>query len=62
MTRHLADKRGPSDGGRVRNFLRIARDGGDKVWQGLWRKPQNKPAEGRRVVEYVRIAREAPVD
>ncbi len=25
MSRHLADKRTPSDGGRVKNFLRLAR-------------------------------------
>lgn len=59
MARHLADRRGPSDGGRVRNFLRIARDGGDRVWRKLWQRPRNKPAEGRRVVEYLRIERQA---
>lgn len=57
MTRHLADKRAPTDGGRIRNFLRIARSEGEGFWRGLWKAPRLKPAEGRRVVEYVRIAR-----
>ncbi|QYK41894.1 MAG: hypothetical protein KF887_01755 [Paracoccaceae bacterium] len=57
MSRHLADKRAPSDGGRVKHFLRIAREGGEQVWRGLWQKPRLKPAEGRRVVEYARIER-----
>lgn len=62
MTRHLADKRGPSDGGRVRHFLRIARDGSDSVWRRLWQRPQARPSEGRRVVEYLRIERQGIAD
>ncbi|MFN3973517.1 MAG: hypothetical protein ACK4GO_18530 [Gemmobacter sp.] len=62
MTRHLADKRGPSEGGRLVNFLRISRGAGegapgDGVWRALWKAPRRAPAEGRRVVEYLRIAR-----
>jgi hypothetical protein len=57
MTRHLADRRSPSDGGRLKHFLRLARDGGEGIWRTLWKAPRHKPAEGRRVVEYVRIAR-----
>lgn len=56
MTRHLADKRKPSDGGRLRQFLRLARDG-SRMWQGLWRQPVAVPAGNRRVVEYLRIDR-----
>ena len=56
MTRHLADKRNPSDGGRLRQFLRLARDG-NRMWQDLWRKPAPVPASNRRVVEYLRIGR-----
>jgi len=56
MTRHLADKRNPSDGGRLRQFLRLARDG-NRMWQDLWRKPAAGPAGNRRVVEYLRIDR-----
>lgn len=62
MTRHLADRRGPSDGGRTRHFLRIARNSGDAVWRRLWQRPQAKPAEGRRVVEYLRIERQAQAE
>lgn len=57
MSRHLADKRAATDGGRVKHFLRIARESGEGLWRGLWKTPRLKPAEGRRVVEYVRIAR-----
>lgn len=56
MSRHLADKRAPSQGGRLKNFLRIAREGGE-VWHRLWRRLPAMPAEGRRVVEYARIER-----
>jgi hypothetical protein len=55
MSRHLADKRKPSDGGRMKHFLRLARDGGT-VWRSLWQRPA-PGATNRRVVEYVRIAR-----
>lgn len=56
MTRHLADKRKPSDGGRLRQFLRLARDS-SRMWQGLWRQPVAVPVSNRRTVEYLRIDR-----
>jgi hypothetical protein len=57
MTRHLADKRAPSDGGRVKSFLRIARAEGDRFWQSLWRSPRPVAAESRRTAEFLRIDR-----
>ncbi len=57
MTRHLADKRAPSDGGRVKEFLRIARAEGDRFWQALWRKPRPVVVESRRTAEFLRIDR-----
>jgi hypothetical protein len=57
MTRHLADKRAPSDGGRIRAFLRIARGEGDRPWQALWRSPRPAPAAARRTAEFLRIDR-----
>lgn len=51
MTRHLADHRSPSQGGRLRHFLRIAREG-----RGPWHRPET-PASNRRVIEFCRIAR-----
>lgn len=57
MSKHLADRRKPSDGGRVKHFLTIAREGGSSVWARLHRRPQTRDAGGRRVVEYARIER-----
>lgn len=54
MGRHLADHRTPSHGGRLKHFLRIARDGG-AAWQALWRKPVPAPVTNRRTVEFLRI-------
>ena len=57
MARHLADHRTSSQGGRVKHFLRIARDGGERLWQALARQPQTRADSNRRVVEFARIAR-----
>jgi hypothetical protein len=57
MARHLADHRASSQGGRVKHFLRIAREGGERLWHGLARQPQTRGDSNRRVVEYARIAR-----
>ncbi|MCE6952190.1 hypothetical protein LAZ40_18970 [Cereibacter sphaeroides] len=52
MSRHLADKRTPSDGGRVKNFLRLAR--GPRT---PWHRDEGRPAGNRRLMEFLRIAR-----
>jgi hypothetical protein len=57
MTRHLVDKRAPSEGGRMKEFLRIARAEGDRFWQVLWRSPRPVAVESRRTAEFLRIAR-----
>lgn len=57
MTRHVADRRAPSDGSRVKEFLRITRSEGSQLWQGLWRRPQPVVVEARRTAEFVRIER-----
>lgn len=56
MARHPTDHRTPPQGGRMRHFLRLARQGAD-VWQTLWRRPVPVPATNRRVVEFVRIGK-----
>lgn len=56
MTRHVADKRTPSDGGRLKQFLRIARQGGEGLWQRI-AKASPAPKGGRRVAEFARIER-----
>ncbi len=56
MSRHLADKRAPSDGGRVKHFLQIARKEGSNLWRRLTRATR-APQGGRRTAEYARIER-----
>jgi hypothetical protein len=51
MSKHLVDHRKPSQGGRVKQFLRIAR----KV-RGTWHRSEAK-AGSARVVHYCRIER-----
>jgi hypothetical protein len=51
MARHVIDKRTLSQGGRVRNFLRLARQE-----RGLWHRSE-APGTNRRLVEFLRIAR-----
>ena len=57
MTRHLADHRTNSDGGRVRHFLRIARAEASTLWHKLARRPRLTDQGNRRMVEYARIER-----
>ena len=57
MTKHIADHRSASDGGRLKQFLRISRDKSDTVWRATWSRPSTAPTGNRRVVEYIRIAR-----
>jgi hypothetical protein len=56
MSRHLADHRAPSDGGRAKHFLRLARQA-STVWRRLWQRPRTEPTEGKLVAEYARIER-----
>ena len=57
MTKHLADHRTPSQGARLQNFVRIARDRSETIWRGVFRRGPEASSNNRRVVEYVRIAR-----
>lgn len=54
MARHPTDHRAPSQGARLRHFLRLAREG-SLVWQTLWRRPVPVPVTNRRAVEFLRI-------
>jgi hypothetical protein len=55
MTKHLADHRTASTGTRVAQFLRIARQNGEKMWHGLWQRRFARGEANRRAVEFVRI-------
>ncbi|MBT9245831.1 hypothetical protein KM031_10720 [Gemmobacter fulvus] len=57
MSRHLADKRAPSNGGRVKQFLRIAHQNAQDLWQDSRRRPVPVAVNNRRMVEFLRIAR-----
>lgn len=61
MGRHLADKRKPSDGARLKQFLRLAHDEASTFWQQFRRRPAAQTAQqtaaGRRMTEFARIAR-----
>lgn len=58
MSKHLADHRNPSTGGRVKAFLTIARDRSETAWRGLWQRPYDRATENQRLVQYVRIEKE----
>lgn len=55
MTKHLADHRRASQGGRVKHFLRIAKDGSSSVWHRLFQKPHGRSDNNRRALEFIRI-------
>lgn len=57
MTKHLADHREASNGGRVKHFLRLARDRSETTWQRVWQRPLERTEDNRRLVEYLRIER-----
>ena len=57
MSKHLADHREPSQGGRMKHFLRLARDRSEAAWRAVWQRKFERAAGNRRVVEYIRIAR-----
>ena len=57
MTKHLADHREASNGGRIKHFLRLARDRSESAWRTVWQRPFDRAEESRRLVEYVRIER-----
>jgi len=60
MSRHLADKRAPTDGGRVKAFIDVERrqatEGAHPALEQLARREQTR-GDGRRVQEYLRIER-----
>lgn len=55
MTKHLADHRKASQGGRVKHFLRIAQDGSGSVWRKLFQQPRARGDSNRRALEFIRI-------
>jgi hypothetical protein len=62
MTKHVADRRAPSDGGRIVAFAGIARrtgeEGSHPASQALARRPR-KADGAKRLAQFLRIARGA---
>lgn len=60
MSRHVADKRSPSEGGRVINFVSVARqdreEGSHPAARALHRRDKVRDGESR-LREFTRIAR-----
>ncbi len=51
MTKHLADQRKPSTGGRVKHFLRLA-----KTARETWHRPRGQAGKSR-LLQFLRIER-----
>ena len=60
MSRHVADRRAPSDGGRARHFAEVERSQGDEgshpAAKAAHERPQTR-SDGTRLKEYTRIER-----
>jgi hypothetical protein len=61
MSKHLADHRSPSDGGRAKNFVAVERksgaEGSHPASQEVTRRAKDRN-DGRRMQEFLRIDRD----
>ncbi|MDB5663593.1 hypothetical protein [Cypionkella sp.] len=57
MTKHIADRREPSNGARLQHFLRLAREASPAAPRQLHQRPQTRSEDNRRMQEYLRIER-----
>ncbi|MES2435908.1 MAG: hypothetical protein V4586_19010 [Pseudomonadota bacterium] len=57
MTKHLADHRTASEGGRLQNFLRLERSQSSTAPRILHQRPQARSDDGLRLQNYLRIER-----
>lgn len=57
MSKHLADHRKPSDGSRLKQFIRIAHDRSEAVWQMVKQRPRHLGDANPRAVQFARIER-----
>lgn len=57
MTKHLADHRTASDGGRLQNFLRLERSQSAAAPRALQQRPQLRSDDNPRLQHYLRIER-----
>ncbi len=57
MTKHLADHRPASNGGRLQHFLRLERATPATAPRSLHQRPQSRSADNPRLQHYLRIER-----
>ncbi len=57
MTKHLADHRTASEGGRLQNFLRLERSQSAAAPRALHQRAQSRSDENSRLQHYLRIER-----
>ncbi len=57
MTKHLADHRTASEGGRLQNFLRLERSQSAEAPRTLHQRPQTHSDDSLRLQHYLRIER-----
>lgn len=60
MSRHVADRRKPDEGGRLKNFVRVERETGEEGSHPAARAVHERPAErsdSARLREFARIER-----
>ncbi len=57
MTKHLADHRTASEGGRLQNFLRLERSQSPTAPRTLHQRPQSRSDDNPRLQHFLRIER-----
>lgn len=57
MTKHLADHRASTDGGRSKHFLSIEKDPSKVQWQELRKQPRLRSESASRLAQFLRIER-----
>ncbi|WP_054005884.1 hypothetical protein [Cypionkella psychrotolerans] len=57
MTKHLADHRTASEGGRLQNFLRLERSQSPTAPRILHQRPQSRSDDNPRLQHFLRIER-----
>jgi hypothetical protein len=57
MSKHLADHRTSSEGGRSKHFLNIEKNAAKSPWEALRQQPRMRGEQTPRVTQYLRIER-----
>jgi hypothetical protein len=57
MTKHLADHRASTDGGRSKHFLSIEKEASSGQWDELRKQPRLRSESASRLAQFLRIER-----